>query len=117
MSREVALAYTAVKKVHGKEVLKETKFSSCVRGIYIHIYLYIYKIYFSTIGSILNNAKDWDGHRLLRRKKSTTEVDEQWLNYYVDENQILRMMDENIATDSMSAHVGNENNEMFKELH
>lgn len=75
------------------------------------------KIYFSTIGSILNNAKDWDGHRLLRRKKSTTEVDEQWLNYYVDENQILRMMDENIATDSMSAHVGNENNEMFKELH
>ncbi|XP_024872565.1 uncharacterized protein LOC112455093 isoform X2 [Temnothorax curvispinosus] len=27
------------------------------------------KMYYSTLGSILNNAKDWEGHRLMRQKK------------------------------------------------
>lgn len=51
------------------------------------------KTYFSTIGSILNNAKDWDGHRLLRRKRPVAEG-EQWQNFYVSDNQMLYMDEE-----------------------
>lgn len=60
------------------------------------------KNYFTTIGSILNNVKDWDDHRLLRRKTTTiTNVDEQTLNFYVDENQVLQLQQETAVTEDI----------------
>ncbi|XP_071653190.1 uncharacterized protein [Temnothorax longispinosus] len=76
MSRDVAMAFTAVKKVDKKQILKTTIFSSCIQNVVIEEYStsnahppITDKMYYSTLGSILNNAKDWEGHRLMRQKK------------------------------------------------
>jgi len=34
------------------------------------------------LGSVLNNAKDWEGHRLMRQRKSDI-TDEKWEEYIV----------------------------------
>jgi len=38
------------------------------------------------LGSVLNNAKDWEGYRLLRQKKTEIITDEKWKEYIVIDN-------------------------------
>lgn len=55
------------------------------------------KIYYTTIGTILNNAKDWDGHRLLRMNLQSKIVENENVElkeYYVDENNTLQEVEE-----------------------
>lgn len=41
-------------------------------------------MYYSTLGSLLNNAKDWEGYRLMRQKKlNPIDTGEQWEEYVV----------------------------------
>lgn len=44
MSRDVAMAFTAIKKVEGKQTLKTTTFSSCIQSNFFLIYTYLYFI-------------------------------------------------------------------------
>ncbi|XP_011701365.1 PREDICTED: uncharacterized protein LOC105457304 isoform X2 [Wasmannia auropunctata] len=91
MSREVAMAHTSVKKVEGKQILKTT-FSSCIKEVVTEEYSKSHhnppitdKIYYSTLGSVLNNAKDWEGHQLMRQKKMKP-IQNEWEEYYVFDN-------------------------------
>ncbi|CAL1671894.1 unnamed protein product [Lasius platythorax] len=67
--------------MEGKQILKTTIFSSCIQKVLIEEYSKLNthpritdKIYYSTLGSVLNNAKDWEGHRLLMRQKEVNPV-------------------------------------------
>ncbi|XP_051168684.1 uncharacterized protein LOC127286326 isoform X2 [Leptopilina boulardi] len=75
MSRDVALSYTAVKPVKDKYVLKGTTFCKCIISVLLKNHIdkntgikATEHNLLSALGSVLANAKDWEGYRARRSK-------------------------------------------------
>ncbi|XP_033231773.1 uncharacterized protein LOC117182776 [Belonocnema kinseyi] len=87
MSRDVALSYTAVKPVKDKLVLKGTTFCKCVINVLLKNHVdkvtgnkATEQTLLSALGSVLANAKDWEGYRARRFKSSMQRDDNESSN-------------------------------------
>ncbi|XP_043465636.1 uncharacterized protein LOC122500661 [Leptopilina heterotoma] len=82
MSRDVALSYTAVKPVKDKYVLKGTTFCKCIISVLLKNHIdkntgtkATEHNLLSALGSVLANAKDWEGFRARRSKPNAIRYD------------------------------------------
>ncbi|XP_066583349.1 uncharacterized protein [Prorops nasuta] len=79
MSRDLALQYTVIKKVPGKEVLKNTLFFKFILDFMVQNHKKVdgrslcEKEVYKTIGVALSNCKDWDGFRSKRVKLTSND--------------------------------------------
>lgn len=46
------------------------------------------KMFYLAVGSVLNNAKDWEGHRLMREKK--VNLSSKWKEFIVVDGVVQR---------------------------
>ncbi|XP_045449705.1 uncharacterized protein LOC123658311 [Melitaea cinxia] len=77
ISRDVALSYVAVKTTSKKKVFKDTTFFTSIKTAIRQKFENNQEIIpdsklHQALSSVLNNAKDWDGYRVARIKKQSS---------------------------------------------
>ncbi|XP_046489079.1 putative leucine-rich repeat-containing protein DDB_G0290503 [Neodiprion pinetum] len=79
VSRKLAMRHTAMKRMPGKFLMKDTAFFDCLLGVFASTHRdkggkFISESTFSSVlGNVLGNAKDWDGKRNRKNRESVSD--------------------------------------------
>ncbi|XP_067207836.1 uncharacterized protein [Linepithema humile] len=72
ITRDVAITYTATKIMHGKKIIKDEPFYTCIEDIFLQKEFKEEVVsrnhLIKALSAALSNAKDWEGHRKDRIK-------------------------------------------------